>query len=631
MSEQLRTAYVYTRLSQDMPRCRNTTTLAPMFAMYDQDNEMIVDPIPISQVSPEYFWRNSDGYGFDVRNLSVLLRVNFRNLNPHTVVDGADHTRPIWCNRSDLSSLLFHPKLADGIRLLVQSRTSLLNLLSDQSKVLLASAAHELYSATYQGFYDWVADQPQFDTLMQAIGILSPQRAIMTQIETLQGQRRQNTIMAIQTHLNTQAAEHFCEPSGIHRESDLYKVLEFYKAGITMNLIEYLEHLATKRRGIVQSVQKKLEDYRRSRLTAILHRYTRMYDRACQCRRRPKLARHLERTTNMFMLWHIEFACIEETPMRRVFRRRREIYLPSTRQRASNTHVRVFLSHVTRDYVVRINNTPLVVPRADDLLKMLDDTVPHFLDPRKKQRVVRACMAGGLGGIGCTGGRWRKTIRSDNAFLTAQANSWLLRSPFTSWIDALITDGPLLEPSPQVRVSSIVEHIGRAFRDVMYFSIAKNIAVSAPDIFEFELLNRLQLRGGYDDFQGTLLDKLRAAMSTRTCIQDVGGELCELLSVPYAPEDEDPFKNFQCNHTGIPPEIVVRTPVSMVPISHLRPRDAIPELSLDYSNDLRSVISTDGQEDISNSILSDEGAEAPSDDRVNISLMLDNSRGLYLI
>ena len=91
----------------------------------------------------------------------------------------------------------------------------------------------------------------------------------------------------------------------------------------------------------------------------------------------------------------------------------------------------------------------------------------------------------------------------------------------------------------------------------------------APEIFEFEIINRIQLRGGYDEFQGTLLDKLRAALSSRTCIQDVGGELCEILSVPYPPERADEYARFQCDHTNIQPLIIPRVPQHSTPVTHL--------------------------------------------------------------
>lgn len=576
MAEWKATRYVYPMVNTVLPRCRNTHTLAPLFALRDTDGNLIVDPVHLSTIPPAMFWHNSDGYGFDVRNLSVMLRVNFRNVNPHTVSDDPDNVpRPLWCNADDLSTLLFHPGLQQHVRDMVYRRTALLNLLSDNTKAVLAGAARELYSASYQGFYDWVATQPQFTTLMRALGYETiSQRGTMRAIEEVQRRRRRITIVALQTTLGSQAAEHFCEPSGIERESELYSVLEHYKAGVARELVEHLEQLAMRRRRFCDAVERELQAHRESRLVAITTRYSRIHEQLCNDRQRPKLSTRMA-NRSLVLLWHVRLVAHTDS------------------EDDPDVDIRVSFAPKQQQYAVTLNSMAFAAETAQEVYRTLDDMVPHFLKRGCDYHVKYASIAGGLASRRQQDRRWKRTIRSDNIFLRAQAALWTLRTRFTARVEHIITESdtsPLCEPKAHVRVRRVLDQLGRDFRESMFVDVAHHMAEHAHEIFEFEIINRRQLRSGYDDFEGTLLDKLRATLACRTCAQDVGGELCELLSVPYPPEDESLYAAFQCDHTNIPSLIIPRAPLCVLPITNLRnPEDVFRRRTVASSRPLLAL------------------------------------------
>lgn len=547
-----RTEYVIDIADPDAPRCRNTHTLAPLFCMKDPDGELVVDPVPLADVPRRFFWANSAGYGFDVRNLAVLLRVTFRNLNPHTV-DTAD-PEPLWCTRADLSTLIYHPGIDDKVRETVRERVKYLNLLSDRSKMMLATAAHELYSATYQGFYDWVATMPGFAALVRGLGYRMTQRGVMAELEEVQRARRTATLRGIRSTLGTQAVEHRAEPAGIDRDTELYRLLEHYKAAIAAELIEYLEELSARRSRLKDAIEARLDEYAASRVSAITRRYARVHAKAARRERNPKLAARM-RSRPSVLLWRAQFRSLMLSDVSCV--------------------LQVALLQKTGDFALTVAGETLVVADHGLVYGVIETILPQLLPPGPVE-LVWAAVAGGVAAH-CKGRAWRARLRSDNRFLASRATHWALRAPFTSRVEQVIVDhGALRTASEPIRTEMVLRGLGARFADKMYRSIAERMAVSTPDIFEFDLLNRLQLRAGYDDFRGTLLDKLRAALDQRTCIQDVGGELCERLSVPYAPADRELYELFQCDHTSIPPEITPRAPASMLPATSLGDDDDGP-------------------------------------------------------
>lgn len=497
------------------------------------------------------------GWGFDVRNLSVLLRVNFRNVNPHTLeVVGADDVmwEPLWCNAIDLGSLVHHPEMDPKVNQIIAHRARLLNLLSDRTKTMLATSARELYSFDYQGFYDWVANQPQFDVLMRAMGYRVTQRGTLHDIETIQRKRRKATIAGIQNSTTAQSGEHFCEPAGIHRESDLYHVLEHYKAGVARDLVTYLEQLAQRRRSFCMRLEDEMLDYRATRFSAITKRYAREAVRAMINFTQKGRAMRLI-TRPRIVLWKMVFAS-----------QREDISIEDTS--IEDTSIEVSL--VGDKYEVRINAMAVDAETPEDVFPLLESILPQIIHPGKRIRL--ASITGGIVSLLPKTSRWKKTVRSDNRFLAAAAREWILGVSYVSWMDSIIIEegGPLWTSIPHVRIRQLQARMPKEFCEHMYMSVARNMSLHAPDIFEFELINQRQLKAGYDGFEGSLIDKLRAALDYRTCVQDVGGDMCEMLSVPYPPEDAKTFASFQCDHTNVPPLICPRVPLNMMPITNLR-------------------------------------------------------------
>ena len=201
------TLYEYSAAHALNPRCKNSHTLSPLFMLRDEEGQLVTDPVPIEDVPHEFLFINSDGYGFDVRNLAMLMRVNFRNLNPHTI-DACVHGH-IWCNSADMNALLHHPKMSPTVLQTVVSRSRIVNALTDESKELIASVAGELYSYSYQGFYDWVSDMKtvNLDTIFQALGMSTTRAELMREIVELQEMRRNTTLSGIRSHLGVQATE----------------------------------------------------------------------------------------------------------------------------------------------------------------------------------------------------------------------------------------------------------------------------------------------------------------------------------------------------------------------------------------------------------------------------------------
>lgn len=540
-------------------RCRNTHTLSPLFSQFDSSGELITTPQPIDTIPSKYFYRNSDGFGFDVRNLGVLLRTNFRNMNPHTLDDRSGSARPLWCSGEDLQALIHHPQMNESVRDTVRQRTEWLNLLSDASKSRLAETACELYSATLQGFYNWVAALEGFDCIMTGMGIGASRTSILVQIEDLQRQRHQTTIKAIKSTLGTQASEHFCEPPGlVHGE--LYDLLEFYKGGVAQKLIEHIEQLGERRRLILHQLRSRVESYSRTRLSKIIDRYIRAAARR-PARRREEL---------LFRIAYAQPNCGAE--FKRAFKPRSRMFRPCpaplgplpSKQRRWRLGVEAWLCrpNPSEPPLVEIRfdtphvGTKFVVSDSTEVLEMLDDMVPRFL-PGGQCRVALASLAGAVLQRACPGKRSRSLYRAANRLLRSLAEQWLARTSVTETVERLLVDGP----SPMLHLTSMSERVHqvrkalrRRYRDSMFRVVAHQMARSAPDIFELQVIS-VQLSGGYDDFTGTLLDKLRATMSGRTCAQDIGGELCEMLSCPYPPEAAERFTHFQVDHTGVPPLI----------------------------------------------------------------------------
>lgn len=556
----IRTAYEITRR-----KCKNTETLVPMFTMYNSNNELVTNPVSVSEIPSEYFWVNSDGYGFDIRTLSVLLRVNFRNLNPHTI-DVGDHIRPLWCNAADLSTLMSHPNLNMKIKQNILNRGRVLNILTDHTKEILASAACELYSYNLQGLYNWIASTIDFESIMAGLGIQVDRPQLLSEINILHNHKRKNTFLSINIHCDVQAAEHFCEPAGIPADSHLYTILEVYKAGITHDLIGYIQDMQITQQSICAKIQTKLDLYTYGKFMEILRRYE------------PHYHAHTQRTQKPFMILHMKYQhellsssdashlvyrgqYIDDIPAEFI-----ESYVSEPRH---NVHdflevndvfncgcgeVDVRLSF-TKDlrYQLQINTTEYIY------ISDLKDVYVVINEELSKYRLTRLFYVAISGGLANKYKVDRNLLRGDNDFLKIICNNFLSGTNFLDWLERVLCERHVWTPDNMLRLEDVLRDstIQMYTTDPMYYSIIKHVTICSPELFEFSILHSIKLNGGYDDFKGSLLEKLQASMSKTTCIQDIAGDLCELLSVPYAPEDTGIFAKFQCDHTNIPPFLVV--------------------------------------------------------------------------
>ena len=501
-------------------RCVNTHTLAPLFAAYDPDTgELQTDPVLLSRVPPEHFWRNSDGYGFDVRNLSVLLRVNFRNLNPHTV--GHAQPRPLWCNQQDLNTLLFW--LPSAIRQNIYKRVAILDALTDETKRRLAHMAGELYSHTYTGLVAWLYQVP--DNVLS--GMTADKTALMHQILELAADRRTAALNGIMQHTGAQAAQHFAEPAGIERDSDLYRVLEFYKATVVQGFLNYVEQQQHARDTMIATLDERIKEYIQIQFLGLCERYRTVIGGE---------SRHGSR----MLLWHWMFKTRMSAPLRR---RGFGGFLPHRTATIVLVmfHVRVFYDMKSSEYVLETNNGTTRCTDAVELWLALQALA------MTNGSVHMATLAGGLYEI-CRGAAWRQTLKRDNALIQTMACLLVIPTPVIRYIhEYVVADYPNRSPQetfkrllgPHRRVATGVLHVARE-----YFAAARA---------NYEPVDKIVLHGGYDNGPGTLLDKLRLTLQGITCIQDVAAELCEFLSVPYAPDRQDIYGAFQVDHTNVPP------------------------------------------------------------------------------
>lgn len=514
-------AYSFSYAGVLNPRCRNTHTLTPLFALR-VDGELVTDPVPLYEVPHEHFWQNSEGYGFDLRNLTALLRNNFRNVNPHAP------DRPIWCNERDMVDLLQHLPLTQYVRL--QERAHILNNLTDETKRRLAHLGCELYSHSYQGLWNWLRDVP--DEVLSGLGITDAKSELQQMLVRLAATRRQAAIAGIAQHSSAQANQHYAEPAGVVFGSSLYSVMEFYKANVAHEFLAYCQTLNTDRATYLDDYNGRLQEYMQVQFLGLCARY------AAVLRKEP---RHLDR----MLLWHWVFRIPSPQPpaayhrrgLRGALQNRSIVYLQPM-------HVRVYYQIATNNYVVNINDD-VICADACDLWQTL-----HAQLHVTEGTLTMAALAGGIYEI-CLGPSWKTTLTRDNALIYSMAHLMTLPRPLFSYLnDIILRNNSSLTEFTNVIVPSVLRTGGRyavGIRALLY-----EFTANFSTLYERHCLNRIILSGGYDNGPATLLEKLQGALRGHTCVQDVAAELCEFLSVPYPPQKEY-LAAFQVDHTNVPP------------------------------------------------------------------------------
>lgn len=538
------TAYPVLRGKDHGPRCRNAYTLVPLFSLY-VNGVLQTSAQPLFDVPKEYFWQNSHGYGFDVRNLSVLLRVNFRNLNPH------DLREPLWCSAADLMSLLAHPNLDPAIVANFKSRHNVVMKFSDATKRKLAYAAQELYSFSLQGFYNWVSDS--YETTLA--GLVTTTRAeLLHNIALIHQRKRETAILAIQQHSKSQAAEHRSEPAEISHNSELYEVLEIYKARVAQEMLDYLNALKTRQTTYINTFNSKVREYLHARLSKILYRYS---TRAAALTKKP---------VEELVLFHIQLnhtytvTRVIPTARRPLTRALSQV---STTLVSVPRHVRVVYRYgVSHPLQVVVNNTPLTFEVYSDVFAYMEETIPLW----RGSIIEVASLTGGLVAH-CQGTKWAATIKRDNNFLHSMVMILLLPAS----LGATMTDAIMSKSAWSIYdvSSAALQAIGGQPKDSHIGDLINEFVVDARTTFEHIMLEKWIISGGYDLYQGNLRQKLQTALNRQTCIQDVAAELCESLSMPYPPECAHIFNAFQCDHTNIPPALITTEPAEQPELESL--------------------------------------------------------------
>ena len=572
--------YVQTAPVETARRCRNKYALAA-----GNEEQPLTAWIP-----DEFYWQNSHGYGFDIRVLRQLLKRSFRNVNPHTVnpewlVDGRVtewNPEPIWCNAADLGSLRIRLDHED----LITSRISFINILSEETTILLADAARDLYSASYTGFLRW------FTTLvgnvrLPDIGIATSASDIITHAVALHERRRSISARAILDVRVAQASEHNMEPLGVHVGTDMYMLLEMFKASVTRQVLNHLEKVFGKRIRAELKAQEDIDGYIDERMREVL---TVAWGSTRQCRRslQPVLLTIQLRYTRFAKHWRRKWdntpddmadsAADNEAAMDPTAAAGHHAGQEEDQTAGTDT----VADRASDDFVARISvlggptsNTFIGTCTAADICERsvvlnMEDTVPWI-----NERLVD-CI-----------GSARPDVDVDFAALSGGVIHWLNRTrgsrygaDINRFLRTMVMCRVLARGTP-----CCVTVVGRMLErekaylwplnNSMYARMRGEVqgtcrvsdrficqrimdAVASHEAFEDMALRNFQLESGADGFTGSLGIKLTSSLEGRTCIQALAGELCHFLSVPFDPVDSKSYAHFQCDHSNVADPIPTR-------------------------------------------------------------------------
>lgn len=426
----------------------------------------------------------------------------------------------------------------------ISARIGILNYLQDETKKKLARMASELYSYSLQGFYNWLVNLPE-DFLM-SMNITEPKVKLCINLIEIAGSRRATALQGILQHTGTQANQHAAEPSGFVTHSDLYNLLEIYKAAVVQDFLTYT-HGLQHRHVEVAEFDERLAEYLQVQFLGLCFRYLYLLRKA------PRHFAHMQ-------LWHWQFrvptyASVASSARFLGRRHHFRTIAPTIEQRGERfLHVRVGVNLDTKQYDVKIqwNNDDDVSNNyfddSGDLWSFLKVRIPPLLMP--KTTLVQASLVGGIFHL-CKTPRWKTNFEHDNRLIFTLGRMFLIVQPPFQYVRDFVEK---IRPFPRDDVTvrkfirdSFGNRLSKGFRNLI-----NDFLRALPRIYELDVLRAINLNGGYDNV-GTrdLFTKLQGALSGTTCIQDVAAELCEFLSVPYPPEREE-FAAFQVDHTGIP-------------------------------------------------------------------------------
>jgi len=486
-------------------------------------------PVPLVHVHPRFRWTNSDGYTFDARNLAVLCRTGYRNVNPHTMDSDGDH-RPIWINKRDVMTLLQHPHFDAPKRNGLYARVNILRCLDPAAIEALCTAAHELVSIDYTGFARWLAEHA--DALpWEYLYDGDPTRRVPTIVRALaeiQERRRHDAIAAIRGHSSAQAAEHLVEPYGVNSGDPVYSLLEMYKVGVVKDFLAYAQHRETQSNRLRWKLTEEYTQLLNDRFATIAAKIP---------DGEPFLHLSLIDVTNMrnkIRVMHHNF---------RRKRVRRSVVVPNS---TSFPTVVFQVAKIGDEFMVTGRAIPVdetdtsrIALAADSYETVVTSmlNIVQMLLPRVGQCVVHLCKISPHLGLD------RRFATASEEFVRSTITADLFMSPNpVTFINERITQAMVLDTESSATNAMWSEMVKIGIRDKMMHQFLKKMVRRRRDLYAGRALREVTVVGGYDNTDygemrrpTPIARKLGQSLMGHTCVQDVASELVEFLSVPCYP------------------------------------------------------------------------------------------------
>lgn len=517
---------------------KNTHTLVPMCLettlLYMPGMKVparaMDSPVPLIHVHPRFRWTNSDGYTFDARNLSILCRGSYRNVNPHTMDEDGNY-RPLWLNKRDVMSLLQHPHFDAPKRNHLAARVDILRCLPPKTLEIMATAAHELVSIDYTGFARWLINRTTslpWEYLYDG-DPTNRTPSIVRKLGEIQERRRKDAIAAIRAHSSSQAQEHLVEPYGVNSGDPIYSLLEMYKADVVKAFLVHAQQttaLSNRLRWQMSEEYSRLLDERFAQIAAKVPDGESF------------LHLSLIDVTNM----RNRIRVLHQGFRRR--RMRRSVVVPNS---TSFPTVVFQIGKIGNEFTVSGRAIPvdgndtsrisLVAENYETVLASLLNIVQMLL-PRVGQCIVHMCKISPHLGLD------QRFARASEEFVrsTITADLFMAPNPVT-FINERITRAMVLDTDDSAVNNMWTEMVRIGIHDKMMYQFLRKMIRRRRDLYAGRAINEITVVGGYDNVDygeprrpTPVAKKLGQSLMGHTCVQDVASELVEFLSVPCYPE-----------------------------------------------------------------------------------------------
>jgi len=507
-----------------VPMCMETTLLyMPGVKVSARAME---SPVPLIHVHPRFRWTNSDGYTFDVRNLAVLCRAGYHNVNPHTMNEDGTY-RPLWLNKRDVMTLIQHPHFEAPRRNRLCIRVDILRCLSPKTLEIMATTAHELVSIDYTGFARWLVNRSTLIPWEYLYNGDPTNRTptILRGLEEIQGYRRRDAIEAIREHSLSQAHEHLVEPYGINSGDPIYSLLEMYKVDVVKDFLVHAQQTNTLSNSLRWQMSEEYARLNDERFAAIAARVP---------DGESFLHLSLIDVTNMRNRIRVMYNSFRRTRVRRT------VVLPNS---TSFPTVVFQVGKIGNKFTVSGRAVPvdgtdtsrisLVAENYETVVASLLNIVQMFL-PRVGQCIVHMCKIS-------------PHLKLDERF--AKASEEFVRSTITAdlfmepnpvtFITERITQAMVLDTDENAICKMWTEMVKIGIRDKMVHQFLCKMIRNRRELYAGRAINEVVVSGGYenldpDEFRRStpITKKLNQSLMGHTCVQDIASELVEFLSVP---------------------------------------------------------------------------------------------------